>query len=263
MSIQQVLPDSFISSGPALQTVGLTFHYPGRPPVLNNIDLEIMPGERVGVIGPNGAGKTTFFMLSCGVIKPSVGDIQLFGKPVKAGEFRPELGMIFQNQNDQLFCPSVQDDVSFGPQNLGLDRQEVEDRVKEAFNVTGIGELAQRPPHHLSSGEKRLVAIAGVLAMRPRMIIYDEPTSNLDIRFRRRLIYFLKSTTRETMLIASHDLEFILEVCNRVILLDRGAIAADGLPRVIMSNKQLMEAHGLEKPHSLIPHTENHHPGGM
>ncbi|RYD06114.1 hypothetical protein N752_06180 [Desulforamulus aquiferis] len=259
MAIHKILPDSMISSGKALQTVGLTYHYHGRPPVLTGLDLEILEGERVGVIGPNGAGKTTLFMLCCGVIMPTSGDIQLFGKQVKTGEFRPELGMIFQNQNDQIFCPSVQDDVSFGPQNLGLDRSEVEERVKEAFKITGIGDLAQRPPHHLSGGEKRLVAIAGVLAMRPRMVIYDEPTSNLDIRFRRRLINFLKSTTRETMLIASHDLEFILEVCNRVILLDGGTISADGIPREIMSNRELMEAHGLEKPHSLIPHKENHH----
>jgi len=243
---------------PALETTGLAFTYPDQRPVLREVNLTIRPGERVGIIGPNGAGKTTFFMLSCGVLKPTAGAVRLFGKPVVPGDFHPEVGMVFQNQNDQLFCPSVQDDVAFGPRNLGLSGDEVAERVREAFSVTGIGDLAQRPPHHLSGGEKRLVAIAGVLAMRPKLVIYDEPTSNLDIRYRRRLINFLQNS-RETLIIASHDLEFILEVCTRVVLLHGGTIKIGGNPYDVLGDISLMEAHGLERPHSLVPHAEPHH----
>ncbi|HAA89002.1 MAG TPA: cobalt ABC transporter ATP-binding protein [Peptococcaceae bacterium] len=248
------------SSGiPVLQVSGLSFSYPDRPGVLRDINLEVDSGDCLGVIGPNGAGKTTLFLLICGILKPNAGKVCLFGRQVIPGRFHPEVGMVFQNPDDQLFCPSVRDDVAFGPRNLGLSEDEVEARVEEALEATGILDLKDRPPHHLSGGEKRLVAIAGVLAMRPRLVIYDEPTSNLDIRYRRRLINFLKSSPQEAVLVASHDLEFILEVCNRVVLLDEGRIFADGDPREILSNVELMEAHGLERPHSLVPHSEPHH----
>ena len=166
--------------------------------------------------------------------------------------------MVFQNPDDQLFCPSVWDDVAFGPRNLGLAKEEVEARVTDALSFTGGLELAGRPPHHLSGGEKRMVSIAGVLAMHPQLLIYDEPTSNLDIRSRRRLIHFLQAS-QETMLIASHDLEFILEVCDRVVLMDEGRFVVNGEPREVLGDAELMEAHGLERPHSLVPHAELHH----
>ena len=243
---------------PALVVSGLSFSYPDKSDVLQEVSLEILPGERVGLIGPNGAGKTTLFLLACGVLKPDAGEIVLFGKPVTNGDFRPEIGMIFQNSDDQLFCPSVWDDVAFGPQNLGLSREEVATRVAEVLSTTGTLELADRPPHHLSGGEKRMVSIAGVLAMHPRLVIYDEPNANLDTRSRRRLIRFLQAS-QETILIASHDLELILEVCDRVILMDEGRIVANGNPREMMCDVELMETHGLEKPHSLVPHAEPHH----
>ncbi len=255
---QQTVPQQKVAAPPALEAAGLAFNYSDRRPVLREVTFSIKPGERVGLIGPNGAGKTTLFMLGCGVLKPTAGEVRLFGKPVVPGDFNPEVGMVFQNQNDQLFCPSVRDDVAFGPRNLGLSGEEVEERVREAFTVTGINDLAERPPHHLSGGEKRLVAIAGVLAMRPKLIIYDEPTSNLDIRYRRRLINFLQNA-RETLLIASHDLEFILEACTRVVLLYGGTIKSDGNPYDILGDVSLMEEHGLERPHSLVPHAEPHH----
>ncbi|NPV28047.1 MAG: ABC transporter ATP-binding protein [Firmicutes bacterium] len=236
---------------PVLEVSGLTFSYENRLPVLEDLSLTVWAGERVGVVGPNGAGKTTCFLLVCGVLKPAAGEIRLFGKPVVPGEFRPEAGMVFQNPDDQLFCPSVWDDVAFGPRNLGLSKEEVEARVREALALTGITELAGRPPHHLSGGQKRLAAVAGVLAMRPRLVIYDEPTANLDSRYRRRLINLLRASAQEAMLVASHDLEFILEVCNRTILLDGGRLVADGAPEEILGNAALMEAHGLERPHSL------------
>jgi cobalt/nickel transport system ATP-binding protein len=254
-------PVEYQMKQPALSVSQLSFSYPDKPNVLRDISLEIMAGERVGLIGPNGAGKTTFFLLICGVLKPDAGEILLFGKPMVHGDFRPGIGMVFQNSNDQLFCPSVWDDVAFGPQNLGLSREEVEARTTEALSTAGALELADRPPHHLSGGEKRMVSIAGVLAMRPRVVIYDEPSASLDIRSRRRLIRFLQAS-EETILIASHDLELVLEVCDRVLLLDEGRMVANGYPREMMCNVELMEAHGLERPHSLVPHPEPHHGWG-
>ena len=243
---------------PALTVSGLCLSYPDRPDVLQDVSLKVMPGERVGLIGPNGAGKTTFFLGVCGVLKPSAGEIVVLGKPVVNGHFRPDVALVFQNPDDQLFCPSVWDDVAFGPQNMGLSKEEVEVRVAEALSVVGAVELADRPAHHLSEGEKRMVSIAGVLAMRPRLLIYDEPSANLDIRSRRRLIRLLQAS-KETLLIASHDLELVLEVCNRVVLIDSGCIVADGAPRKVMSDDRLMEVHGQEKPHSLVPHRIPHH----
>ena len=236
----------------------LSFSYPDKPDVLREVSLKVLSGERVGLVGPNGAGKTTLFLSICGVLKPDTGEVTLFGKPVVHGDFRPDIGMVFQNPDDQLFCPSVRDDVAFGPQNLRLPREEVQARVEEALSTMGALDLVDRPPHHLSGGEKRMVSIAGVLAMRPRLVIYDEPSSSLDIRSRRRLIRFLQASG-ETILIASHDLELILEVCDRVVLLDEGHVVANGYPRSMMGNVELMEAHGLERPHSLVPHAEPHH----
>jgi cobalt/nickel transport system ATP-binding protein len=243
---------------PVLRVSRLCFSYPDKPDVLRDVSIEVWLGERVGLIGPNGAGKTSFFLLVCGVLKPDAGEIFLFGKPVRLGKFHPEIGLVFQNPDDQLFSPSVEDDVAFGPLNMGLPPEEVKARVREALSITGVLELADRPPHHLSGGEKRLVSIAGVLAMHPKLIIYDEPTSNLDMRYRRRLIRFLQSSN-ETVLIASHDLEFILEVCDRAVLIDEGHIIVNGEPRQVMGDVDLMEAHGLERPHSLWPHAEPHH----
>lgn len=242
---------------PVLTVSGLWLSYPDRPNVLKDISLKVMPGERVGLIGPNGAGKTTLFLGLCGVLKPSTGEIVVLGKPVVNGDFRPEVALVFQNPDDQLFCPSVWDDVAFGPQNTGLSKDEVEARVKKALSIVAGSELADRPVHHLSEGEKRIISIAGVLAMRPQLVIYDEPSANLDIRSRRRLIRLLQAS-KETILVASHDLELVLEVCNRVVLMDKGSIIADGNPREVMGDDRLMEAHGQEKPHSLVPHQIPH-----
>ncbi len=243
----------------AIATQSLSFSYPDQPDVLCNISLEICDGERVGIIGHNGCGKTTLFMLLCGVLKPKSGGISLFGEPLKQGQFRPEVGLLFQDPDDQLFSASVWDDIAFGPQNMGLPPEEVKARVNHAVEMTGTERLLNRLPHHLSGGEKQMVAIAGLLAMMPRVILYDEPTANLDLRTRRRLIRFLQASS-ETLLISAHDLEFILEVCDRVLLIDDGRIIADGNPKDIMGDQDLMENHGLEKPHSLIPHVDPHHP---
>ncbi|MEM8502793.1 MAG: ABC transporter ATP-binding protein [Cyanobacteria bacterium P01_D01_bin.1] len=242
----------------AIATRNLTFCYPNCDPVLNNISLFVHQGQRIGIIGHNGCGKTTLFMLLCGVLSPNSGEISLLDQPVEPGQFRPEVAMLFQDPDDQLFSPTVREDIAFGPQNMGLDPEAATARVNRALAVTGTEFLGDRTPHHLSGGEKQMVAIAGLLAMNPEVILLDEPTASLDMRTRRRLIGFLQRSA-ETLLISSHDLEFVLEVCDRVLLIDNGQIIADGDPLDIMGDQELMEAHGLEKPHSLIPHVRPHH----
>jgi len=235
-----------------LEINNLSYQISETHKVLDNISLEVHEGDRIGFIGPNGTGKTTLFLSVAGVNVLSAGSIILFDRLVAAGEFRPELGMVFQNQDDQIFCPSVKDDIAFGLINMGLTKEEVKQRVDFTVKLLGIEGLVDRLPHQLSGGEKRLVAIAGIIAMNPQLIIYDEPTSNLDMRYRRRLIELIKSSSSSKgLLVASHDLEFVLEVCNRVVLIDEGRIIADGKPKEILSNEELLLAHGLESPYSL------------
>lgn len=248
----QSFPSS-IHSEPAevvIATTDLRFSYPDKADVLKSIDLKIHKGDRLGIIGHNGCGKTTLFLLICGVLTATGGEIRLLDQIVRPGAFYPQVGLVCQHPDDQLFSASVWEDVAFAPQNMGLSPLEVEQRVTQALEITGMAALADRPPHHLSGGEKRMVAIAGVLAMHPQILIYDEPTANLDLRARRRLIQFLQQS-QETLVISSHDLEFILEVCDRVVLMDNGAIVADGRPDQLMRDPVLMEQHGLEIPHSL------------
>ncbi len=231
----------------ALSVENLCSGYPDWPAVLQNVSLEVQPGERVGLVGPNGSGKTTLFLTVCGILTPASGRLMLFEQPVVPGQFYPQVGMIFQHPDDQLFCPSVRDDVAFGVTNMGLPPQEARARIALAMEQTGVVHLADRPPHHLSGGEKRMVAIAGVVAMQPRLILYDEPDAWLDRRARRRLVQFLQ-THPAASLIATHDLELVAEVCQRVVVLDEGRLVADGPPRELLSDAALMERHGLEVP---------------
>lgn len=238
---------------PALACAGLRFSYPDRPNVLRGIDLDIGCGERIGVIGPNGAGKTTLFHLACGLLRPQAGSVEVLGAPLRPGEFNPQVALVFQDSDDQLFCPTVGEDVAFGPYNMGLSSAEIDERVRRALSTVGALDLAERPVHHLSGGEKRVVGLAGALAMQPRIILFDEPSSGLDSRNRRRLIALLAEMT-QTVVIASHDLELLLETCDRAILLDAGRIVADRPIRAVMEDAALMAAHGQEVPHSLTPH---------
>jgi cobalt/nickel transport system ATP-binding protein len=243
---------------PALRIEGLAVSYPDRTGVLEGVDLVVALGERVGVVGPNGAGKTTLFLAVCGVLAAARGRLEVFGQAVRPGAFNPAVGLVFQNPDHQLFSATVGDDIAFGPRNLGLSEDEVAARVERATAATGVAALLGAAPHHLSGGEKRMVSIAAVLALAPRLLICDEPSANLDIRSRRRLIRFLERAP-ETQLIASHDLELILELCPRTILLDDGRVVADRSSRELMNDAALMEAHGLERPHSLVPHANPHH----
>ncbi len=236
----------------------LKFTFPRQEPVLKGVDLEVMPGEKVGIIGPNGSGKTTLFLLLAGILAPDSGSVAVLDSRVETGSFNGNLGFVFQNPDDQLFCPTVRDDLAFGLLNLGYSKEEAGSMIDAYLTRMEMSDLAERPPHNLSGGEKRMISIAGVMIMNPTVVLLDEPESSLDSRARRQLIEFLKNSG-ETLLIASHDLEFLLETCERTALLDNGRICADGFSREIMGNESLMNSHGFEKPHSLVPHSEPHH----
>jgi cobalt/nickel transport system ATP-binding protein len=237
----------------ALAISGLTFAYPKRDDLFKDFDLQIYSGEKVGMIGPNGSGKTTLFLLTCGILPAKSGEIGIFGEPMEVGKFSSDIGLVFQNADDQLFTTCVRDDVAFGPKNMGLKQTEIAERVHQSLAATGTEDFIERVPQNLSGGEKGMVAIATVLAMRPRLILYDEPSASLDLRSRRRLIEFLQQS-QETLLMSTHDLELVLEVCDRVLLLDKAAIVAEGEPAEVMGDAELMKTHGLEKPHALSPH---------
>jgi cobalt/nickel transport system ATP-binding protein len=242
----------------------LTYVYPGGPKALDDIQFEIAAGESVGLVGPNGAGKTTLFLCLSGVLPVAAGAVSLAGlDPADRAQRRQlpsRVGIVFQNSDDQLFNSTVFDDVAFGPLNLGLPPDEVRRRVVEALQRVGLAGLEQRVPFHLSGGEKRRVALAGVLAMGPDILLLDEPSMHLDPRGRRELMRLINGLS-VTKVIAAHDLEFILETCRRALVIDAGRLVADGPARIVFADRALMEAHGLEVPHSLTPHavTDRHH----
>jgi cobalt/nickel transport system ATP-binding protein len=244
-----------------IQVRGLTFHYPDGRMALEKVDFHVAGGESVGLVGPNGAGKTTLFLCLGGVLKvpPRIVDVAGLdpAEPKQRRQLPSKLGIVFQNSDDQLFNATVFDDVAFGPLNLGLPADEVKKRVAEALETVGLTGFEQRVPFHLSSGEQRRVALAGVLAMRPEVLLFDEPSQGLDPRGRRGFIELMNGLPA-TKMIAAHDLEMILRTCRRVLLLDGGQVVADGPARELFADGALMEAHGLEVPHSLTPHGEGH-----
>ncbi len=242
-----------VDAAPTLVVEGLGFGYADAPDVLVDVSFAVERGERVGLVGPNGAGKSSLFLAIAGVLRLDAGHVRLLGRAVEPGRFDPRVALVFQQAEDQLFCPTVEEDVAFGARNRGLEGTALAARVEEALAIVGLEHLAKRPVHHLSGGEKRLACIAGALAMQPDLVLYDEPSASLDLRNRRRLIGLLR-TAAPTVLVAAHDLELILEVCDRVLLLDRGRLVADGPARAVLGDADLMAAHGQEVPHSLIPH---------
>ncbi|VTS06130.1 energy-coupling factor ABC transporter ATP-binding protein [Tuwongella immobilis] len=243
------------SDDAVLQLSGLSHRYHDGRESLRSISLTIPARQRVGLIGANGAGKTTLLLAITGVIPTAPGMVRVAGldpsKPAERKRLPSEVGLIFQSSDDQLFCMSVADDVAFGPMNLGLSPDEVRQRVQEAIAQTGLTGLEERPPFALSGGQKRRAALAGVLAMRPRLLLLDEPTMFLDPRGRRELSATL-AQWHGTLMIASHDLDFVLASCDRVVLLDAGEVVTDGLPATVMADAALMEAHGLEVPAKLM-----------
>ena len=240
----------------ALEVRNLRYRYPDGTEALRGVSFSLAAGERVGVIGPNGAGKSTLLLHLNGLLPESRdGDsaVRVDGKAIEPSslpEIRRRVGLLFQDANDQLFCPTVYEDVAFGPQQLGLNGADLNARVAEALAHVGLSGFERRMPHHLSAGEKRRVCLAGVLACRPSILVLDEPTSSLDPKGRRELQAVLRSIPL-TQLIATHDLELVVQLCQRVIILDKGAVAAEGPATHLLNDEALMLEHGLERPHIL------------
>ena len=228
----------------------LRFAYADGTSALRGIDFTLHHGESVGLVGANGAGKSTLLLHLAGALMPAHGTVRIGDWPVTPKtlpQVRRSLGMVFQDPDDQLFMPTVEDDVAFGPENLGFPPEEIESRVVASLERVGALHLRRRTPHRLSGGEKRAVAIAGVLAMSPDVLVMDEPSSNLDPRARRRLIEQLKAF-EHTKIIATHDLDLVLDVCARTIVLAEGRVAADGPTAQLLADDALLSASGLERP---------------
>lgn len=249
-------------TAPSIHIERLNYRYPNGTVALCDVSFTIQPGEVVGLVGPNGAGKTTLQLHLNGLLPETHSErlspgataaITVGGLPMirpNLREIRRQVGFLFQDPDDQLFCPTVREDVAFGPLNLGLPAAEVDRRVNAALAAVGLEGVEQRGTMHLSFGERKRVCLAGVLACEPSLLVLDEPTSNLDLRARRRFIEILKQCPA-AQLIASHDLELILDLCTRVIVLNHGRIQADGPPKEILSKATFLEQHGLEVPLSL------------
>jgi cobalt/nickel transport system ATP-binding protein len=236
-----------------LEVKNLHFAYPDGQEAIKDISFIIHHGESVGIIGANGSGKSTLLMLIMGVLFPDKGEVKVGDVPVTKktlAMIRQRLGMVFQDPDDQLFMTTVFDDVAFGPRNYNLDEKEVNARAEEALELAGIPHLKDRAPFRLSGGEKRAAAIACVLSMKPDVLIMDEPSSGLDPKSRRRLINILKGFSH-TKIITSHDLDMVLETCDRVIVLKGGEVAANGIASDVLTNGELLEECGLELPLSL------------
>jgi cobalt/nickel transport system ATP-binding protein len=227
----------------------LAYAYPNGHGALRALDLAVAEGERVALLGPNGAGKTTF-MLHLNGLLTGTGELEVAGLRVgrdDVRELRGRVGLVFQDPDDQLFMPTVREDVAFGPLNLGLTREEARARVDEALARVRMTHAADRPPHALSMGERRRVAIATVLAMRPRLLVLDEPSANLDPRGRRELVEVL-TQVGGTMLVATHDLPLAAQLCDRAVVLDAGRVVADGPVGEILADAELLAEHDLELP---------------
>lgn len=245
-----------------LEVRNLRYHYPDGHAALCGVSFSLAPGERVALIGPNGAGKSTLLLHLNGLLpdRPAVDPaVTVDGLPlVEANlpEVRRRVGLLFQDPDDQLFCPTVWEDVAFGPQQLGVREPQLTRTVREALAQVGLDGFEARLPHHLSRGEKRRVCLAGLLACEARLLVLDEPTSDLDPRGRRELMALL-ARLPVTQLIATHDLEFVVETCPRAIVLDAGRVVADGPSRALLDDESLMLAHGLERPH-ILRHAHPH-----
>lgn len=234
-----------------LTITNLTHVYPDGRQALAGVTVSVAAGERVALIGPNGAGKTTLFLRLCGVLPGRPGEARIGELDPAVPDDRrkvPErVGVVFQNPDDQLFAPTVGEDVAFGPFNLGLSPADATARAAEALRSVGLVGFENRVPHTLSGGEKRRAALAGVLAMWPELLLLDEPTMYLDPRGRRELIRLLRELPG-TQLIATHDLELVLDLCPRAVVLDAGRVEADGASAELLADVDLMDRHGLEVP---------------
>lgn len=236
-----------------IDVTDLRYHYPDGTPALNGISFRVSHGASLAVVGANGAGKTTLLQHLNGSIIPVEGSVNIGGSRVSRktlNDIRKNVGMVFNDPDDQLFMPSVGEDVAFGPLNLGWAHKDVEKKVIDTLLAVDAGHLIERPPFRLSSGEKRRAALATVLVMNPEILVLDEPASGLDPRSRRMLIELLKQFAH-TKIIATHDLELALELCDRTLVLADGRVSADGPIRELFDDRVLLESNGLEQPLSI------------
>jgi cobalt/nickel transport system ATP-binding protein len=240
----------------ALEVNNLKYRYHDGTEALRGVSFRALPGECIALLGANGSGKSTLLLHLNGLRPEKIlgdGAVKIFGEAIAQNNLesvRRDVGLVFQDPDDQLFCPTVAEDVAFGPQQLGLAEVEISARVKKSLAQVGLAGFENRATHHLSHGEKRRACLAGVLACEPKILVLDEPTSDLDPRGRREFKAMLR-TLPATKIIATHDLEMAVELCARSIILDHGQIVADGRTMELLSDEKLMLAHGLEKPHIL------------
>jgi cobalt transport protein ATP-binding subunit len=240
----------------AIEITNLKYRYHDGTEALRGVSFRVAPGECVALLGPNGSGKSTVLLHLNGILPEKMsgdGAVKILGSPITMENLetiRRQVGLVFQDPDDQLFCPTVQEDVAFGPQQLGLSRTEVTAHVQKSLAQVGLAGFGRRSTHHLSHGEKRRVCLAGVLVCEPAILALDEPTSDLDPRGRREFKALLRQIPA-TKLIATHDLELVVELCARTIVLDRGKIVAEGATVELLNDEALMLTHGLERPHIL------------
>jgi cobalt/nickel transport system ATP-binding protein len=235
---------------PALELLDVFFTYPDGHAALLGVTLTVQKGERVAVLGPNGAGKSTLCLHLNGILRATSGRVAVGGTVVEdrsLAEVRRRVGVVFQDPDDMLFMPTVAQDVAFGPANLGLSRQEITDRVHAALHMVGMTGVEERPPHHLSFGQRKRVAAAAVLAMEPDVLVLDEPSSNLDPRSRREFAEILHGLP-QTLVMVTHDLPYAWQLCDRAVVIDQGRVAADGPIDKILRDPALLAAHALELP---------------
>ena len=240
---------------PVVDVRGLAYAYPDGHQALFGVDLTLDRGERVALLGPNGAGKTTLVLHLNGILEPGAGSVHISGLPVgrpDLREVRRRVGVVFQDPDDQLFMPTVREDVAFGPRNLGLRGAALDAAVTRALDRVGMAAYADRPPHHLSFGQRRRVAVATVLAMEPELLVLDEPSSNLDPASRRELADIVRSLD-VTVLMVTHDLPYALELCPRSVILSDGVVVADDRTARLLSDEELMRRHRLELPFGFDP----------
>ena len=240
-------------TAPVVSLNDVIFSYPAGVAALKGVSLEIAQGERIALLGPNGSGKSTLILLIAGLLRPNSGEIKVFGEKTTSKDFqkwRSRIGVVFQDPDDQLFTPSVIEDIEYGPKNLKIPDQDIKTQSTQMLEKMGITHLKHRPPHRLSFGEKKKVALSTALILKPELLILDEPTANLDLTARRKLINTLNELSKvgTTIIISTHDAEAIPELADRIVVISQGIKLGEGKTSEILQDKDMLTQSGLEPP---------------